>query len=382
MTDALFSASSLLLAVALARASTVQEFGEFALAMVMYLFAIGLIRSAVTDTILSSVRTRQNLRRGFERASVGGFVGAALFATAGLLMPSHYFLIVGLSLPGLVALDYIRVTYTSMYRSGTAMLLGLGWGICVGGVSIAAILTPLSPTFVFAMWGCSGALIGAIAWAATRMPLWPRWQKNLSETRAAAWFSLDYVAGSGGSLLSTSLVGALVGAPVIAALRGAGTLLGPVNLVSTTARSLVLPYLTNARKGGGDNERRSAIVVTVGLVLAVMPLAAVVVFLPSNIGVEVLGATWLIAQPIILPLAIESLAALGGSIAAAGHRSQFAGARAVVLRLSVGGLRPFVVVVAGTNFGAGGAAWSMAILSIVNLGLWWGSYIQLTKRDQ
>jgi O-antigen/teichoic acid export membrane protein len=381
LVDGLFSVSSLLLAVAVARSSGIEEFGAFGLATVLYLFSMGLIRAAVTDTTLSLSASKENLHSGFQRATLMSlFIGGILVA-GGLVAGSHYLVIVGVSTPGLAALDYIRVTNSAMYRPLAALLLGASWTTCVFAISIAALVVPVAPLVVFAVWSGSGSIIGLVAWVSGRFPWRPQWRRNSRHTRAAAWFSVDYLAGSGGSLMSTSLLGGVLGTSVVAALRGAGTVLGPVNLLSTTARSLTLPYLTRARSNGGAHEIRSAALVTAVLMLAVSPLAIIILFIPYDIGVELLGESWVVVAPVLAPLAIESAAALAGSVASAGHRSKLAGGRALSLRLTVGIVRPVAVVAAGTALGAVGAAWTMAAISILNVILWWASYWQLTRSD-
>ena len=380
--DALFSLSSLLLAVAIARASSVEEFGAFGLAMVLYLFTVGLIRAAVTDTTLSLGPSKEDLHTGFQRAILMSLVIGGVLTTGGLITGLHFVSIVGITTPGLVALDYIRVTHSAMYRPLAALWLGVSWTLAVFVISVTALLLPAEPLIVFAMWSGSGAIIGLVAWSVEQFPWRPLWRRNERATRAAVWFSLDYLAGSGGSLVSTGLLGAVLGPSVVAALRGAGTVLGPMNLLSTTARSLALPYLTRVRVGGAAHEIRSAALITGSLMLGVLPLAILIMFMPDGIGIELLGESWHVVAPVLVPLAIESAAALAGSVASAGHRSKLAGARAVSLRLSIGIFRPIAVIAAGTACGASGAAWMMAAISILNVILWWASYWQLTRRDE
>ncbi|MDT0193790.1 hypothetical protein Q9R30_00290 [Arthrobacter sp. AB6] len=380
--DGLFSVSSLLLAIAIARSSSVEEFGAFGLATVLYLFSMGLIRAAVTETTLSLGPSKVDLHNGFQRAILISLVIGGVLIIGGLITGMNFVLVVGISTPGLAALDYIRVTHSAMYRPMAALWLGLAWTISVFAIGVTALLVRVEPLTVFAVWSGSGAVIGLVAWALGRFPLRPLWRRNERDTRAAAWFSVDYLAGSGGSLVSTGLLGAVLGASVVAALRGAGTVLGPMNLLSTTARSLALPYLTRARLRGAAHEVRSAALITSALMLAVLPLAAILLLIPDAFGAELLGESWEVVAPVLAPLAIESAAALAGSVASAGHRSKLAGARALTLRLTVGIVRPVAVVAAGTAAGAVGAAWMMAAISVLNVVLWWASYWQLMKSDE
>lgn len=378
--DGLFSVSSLVLSVAIARSSSVSDFGSFALAMTVYLFSIGILRASVTETVLSTTIAPARIRDGFRRILSISAAGAACIVVISWIFTQPYLLILGLCLPGILALDYIRVTNALLSNVRVAISLGLLWSICVLAIGVTVLIFPLPALVVFSMWGFTGAVIGIVAAFRLRLPLVPRWRRDVKVTRSALWFGADYIAGSGGSLLTTTLLGGIFGPPILAALRGAGTILGPANLLSTTTRSFALPYLSRAREVGAGHEFKQAAVVAVVSMFSMSPLLLVVIFLPPQIGVALLGETWAVAGSVVLPLAVESLAALGGAVAAAGHRSRLAGSRSFYLRLSTAIIRPIVVIYCAVQGGAEGAAWSMAGLAILNFAVWWGSYFLLCRR--
>jgi O-antigen/teichoic acid export membrane protein len=365
--------------IAIARKADILEFGAFGLAMALYLLMVGLVRAAVTDTTLSLERSNVLLRSGFQKALLLSLFGGLAMVLVGFLTSVSFYWVLGMALPGLIALDYIRVTNSAMYRPWISLSIGIAWTCCSLAISITALVQPISPSWLFGLWCASGALIGGVSWAFSRLPALPVWRRSKDEDRAAVWFSIDYLAGSGGALLTTGLLGATLSPALVGALRGAGTLFGPANLLATTARSLSLPYLTKARASSDSGELRAAVLVTVALVLAMMPILLVIVFLPSEIGVQLLGETWALASIVLLPLAIESVLALVGSVASSGHRSRLAGGRAVILRLSMGACRPILVFLAAATWGAQGAAWGMVLISCINVVAWWASYIHLTK---
>jgi hypothetical protein len=103
--------------------------------------------------------------------------------------------------------------------------------------------------------------------------------------------------------------------------------------------------------------------------------------IPDTWGHQLLGDSWTVAKLALLPLSFEALLALVGGIAAAGHRVAFASIRTLVLRLSVGIPRPFIVLGCAVVWGISGAAWSMAAISAVNALLWWASYRLIVRRQ-
>ena len=48
-----------------------------------------------------------------------------------------------------------------------------------------------------------------------------------------------------------------------------------------------------------------------------------------------------------------------------------------MIRIAVGVPRPIIIVFAGYQYGALGAAWAMSAIAVVNAVLWWFSYLRL-----
>lgn len=377
--NGMISISSLMLAVAIARRSSVDEFAAFAVAMTVYMMANGIIRAAITETTLAIEPSRFYDKVGFERANLVSLIAGGSIVVLGWFVGSWYLAVVGMCFNGLTSLDYSRTVNAALHRSGVALAQGVAWSVAVIGVSGVSLILPLQGTTVFAVWAGGGAILGYVSMVQAKYPVVPRWSSDPRHDKAAAWFSLDYLAGSGGSLLSTNLLAIVLGSAAVGAVRGAGTILGPVGLVSTTARSLSVAYLSRARSVSTQHEFRSAVAVAGTLTVIVAPLAVAITFIPHRLGRQLLGQTWESVSPVLLALAIESVLALVGSVAAAGHRARLAGARTLTLRLIVGIPRPMIVAVAALSFGIEGAVWSMAAIAAVNVVLWWFSYWRLTR---
>jgi O-antigen/teichoic acid export membrane protein len=378
--DGLFAIASLVFAVSIARASTVDEFGSFAFAMTVYLFANGIIRATITETTLSAIPNRGVLRDGFQRAVLVSFVTSVVFLIVGSLWSMPFIFVLGLCLPGIIALDYVRLTNALINDPRIAIALGMVWAAAVLALGLAVFFIPVPAISAFAFWGATGALMGIVAAVHGGLPWMPAWRRDARGTRNAIWFGADYIAGSGGSLLTTALLGGVFGPTILAALRGAGTILGPANLLSTTTRSLSLPYLTRARLLGPRHEFRRAVVAATVSMSFVAPLLVVMVLIPPHIGTALLGQTWAVAAQVLIPLSLESLLSLGGGVAAAGHRSRQAGSHSFFLRLFPAIARPIVIIYFAIQGGIQGAAWAMAGLALVNLVIWWTSYFIMCQR--
>ena len=236
------------LTVSIARQSTVQEFGEFAMTMVVFVLAMGMIRAAVTDTTLARVASTRVRDECFRRGSLLAICMGISATVGGLLSSNLYLLVLGCGMHGLFALDYNpRVTNTAMYRAQTAWWPSALWSSIVIAVAVVALITPIEPWAVFLAWSIGGAVLGYASASAQHYPWKPGWPRDRQATRAAGIFSLDFLAGSGSASLTSTILGAILGAPIVGALRGAGTLFGPATLIASTCRSVAIPYLIRAR---------------------------------------------------------------------------------------------------------------------------------------
>lgn len=378
--NGMFSLASFILSIAVARASSVEGFAAFSFAMVAYLFVSGLMHSALTDTALSRPDDRLTLERAVQRASLLGLGSGVVLVVWGVLSGNNYLLLFGLAAHGLLLMDFQR-TFDSAAGSALRSALGTSvWSLVTLIAGAVAIFAHLPPLVVFGTWCVAGALCGYGTAAVTRMRLHPWWQREREDTRAAGYFTGDYLIGQGGIHLTTGLLGIVGDARVLGGVRGAGTLLGPMNLVATTASSLMLPFL--ARDNSDPlKQRRSAIAAVAVQVSVLAPLLVAVQFIPDALGVQLLGETWHVAALAILPLSIDSIFSVATGVAISGHRVNFAGARSIIMRLALGVPRPFVVLFGAYQWGVVGAAWMMAAFAVISAVAWWASYWDLGQRQ-
>src|SRR4051812_47747077 len=130
------SITSLLLAVAIARGGSAWEFGQFSIAMAVYLFGIGLIRAAITETTLAVEPTSEVNTRGFRRAALVSLLASVGMLIVWLLAHNVYLVILAVTLNGLVCLDYVRTVEAALYRARTSLVQGTVWSAATAIVSI------------------------------------------------------------------------------------------------------------------------------------------------------------------------------------------------------------------------------------------------------
>ena len=283
VSNGMVSLASFILSISIARVSSIEVFAQFSFAMVTYLFLTGLNKAALTNTALSRPDDRNAHGRSLKRSSLVSLIAAALIFVSAFISANSFLLVLALTLPGLVILDAVRIYNSAAENPRLSLVLSIIWSSATVAVGVTSLFYPLYPVSVFVIWALIGCICGYIGAFASKTSVLPVWKKERSESSAAVVFSADYLVGSGGAQVTTGLLGALADTAILGAIRGAGTLLGPVNLVSTTARSLLLPFLS--RSSNSENGRfRSAVAATVVQASVLTPLLVVLQFIPAWLG--------------------------------------------------------------------------------------------------
>lgn len=366
---------SLALNVAVARSVSASEYGQFAMAFLGIMFMSGALRAALTETAIANHAQIETVRRVFCRLSAAGIFLTVLIVVTSLITSSLLIFWVGLAIHGYTLFDSIRIyegavgDVQASRRMGVVSFLGL---LVVSGI---VVTTTISMHFVFALSMTVFVSIAYFTLWRLRIDAIPRWGKARNETKTAILFSLDYAVGSGGALVSTGLLGVVFSPVYVSGLRGAGTVLGPINIISSAARSLIIGHLSNFSIQGDLRERREAVRLTIILSLGALIMASPIVLLPDSIGAVLLGDTWPPASKVLLPMAIESILALITAVPASGLRMRGAAGMSLTMRVIIGVPRPFIIIWAGVHFGLSGAAWAMTIIAALNAVIWWIGYL-------
>ncbi|WFE39490.1 hypothetical protein [Micromonospora sp. WMMD998] len=372
----LSSGGNLLVAITVTRLESIGGVGEFALAFTFYVLGSGLVRSMVTEAVLAAGSGVPSAAR---RVTLLGTACGAALGAAGAAVGSPYLVLVGLALPGLVLYDYAKAIAVGVGTPSGALFQEVAWAAVTGCAVLAGLFRLVDAPSVVAGWAFGGALIGVVVGVRRGYALWPGWRVGRAESRVAVGFGTQFLLTTGSAQLSLSAVAAFAGTSVVGALSAGRTLLGPVNLVLSTAATLTLPYLARTRAGSRAVRTRAAVRVTLVVTAGVLPMTVAVALLPDAVGRLLLGPNWGLARSLLVLLALESLFAVPAAVGFAGLRVERASRRAILLGVLLGGLRVPVVVVAAVLFGATGAAGALAFLALVSAVAWAGSYLLLLR---
>lgn len=370
------------LAFVVARSVDAPAFGAFAVSFLVFSLFIGVARGLVGQPlgIRFSGATPQE-----SRAAVAAGTGTVLALTvpAGVALVAGGLLVggdlgaalwsLGAVLPALVLQDACRMAFFAQGRAALAAANdGLWAAVQFGAVAVLLSAGHDGVAELVIAWGGSAALCAVLGLAQLRVRPRPgaalRWVRDHRDV--SGYLVAEYLLGAGafhGGILG---VGALVGVEDIGALRAAQVLIGPLGILASAISTFGLPEISKRRRLSSSTRWRVAAAAGALMLAASGAYTAVLLLVPHDVGVDLLGDTWVGAQDVLLPVALGSTAAgaaLGPAVViyALGHtRATF---RLMVLEAPL----VLTLLLVGSRLdGARGAAWGLCIDQVVLVPLW------------
>lgn len=312
------SSTNALLSIVVARSVNAFEFGAFALAFLVFAFAVGLVRALVTDPLLIAHSGDEPAARRTACAQaagaslvLGGLAGALCLAGAVLApeAPGRVLLVLAVVLPGLLLQDAWRRAFFAIGRPDATFVNDLVWSVlqlsCV--MLLLRAGQPEVPPLVL-VWGLSGALAAILGCLQIgRVPRPVQGMRWLWEQRTLGGrLGMDFLISQGVFTVALAVISATAGLTVVGAIRAAQVLLAPVQVMLLAVSSLALPLLATAR-AAPPRFRRLLRSVTTGAagctVLYCIPLLVV----PDSVGWRLMGASWGGASSVLPLLSAQML---------------------------------------------------------------------------
>ncbi|MCL3862915.1 hypothetical protein [Actinotalea sp. K2] len=338
----LSSASNALVLVAFARSSGVEQFGRLALIFLILTTLLSLTRGFLgVHLVRLGGDHRRLVVEGRFAVATGILLGLTVSLVAILVCyaigaaPAVW--VLALAPPFIIWQDVLRYYSVASGRAGSAVLSDGLW--CVGSVAavvLTALSTQVSPFHISLLWVSSAA--AALLVLATTVPLPPRWRglrEWMADGRAErSSFGLEGVVSALNSVAVLAVVTAILGLSATAALRGAGTIIGPLSLLMSALPLVVIPELA---RGGAAHDGREAWrrLRWWGLSISLLALSigVIALVLPSSVGTALLGETWPYAQRVLPLMALEYAALAWLHAAGAGFRLLGQGRRLLSIRV-------------------------------------------------
>ncbi len=388
--QAFSSLTNFVLSAVVARNTSPDGFGAFALIFSTYVLVVGIARTMTTLPIVvrfSAVDDRT--WRGAAAATTGsafmlGILGGLAAAGVALAFPGGRasLLVLAVCLPGLLLQEAWRHAFIARGKPSAAFLNDLVWAVAlVPGMVLAARNSTSPAPFVLA-WGVSGSLAAVAGIAQARvLPrpsvafAWLRDHRDLS-TRAVG----EFVANTGSTQLVIYATGALGGLAAAGALRGGQVLLGPLNTAFQGIWIVGLAEFVRVLRWRPHLFTRVAIGLSLLLGMGAVAYAVTFLAFGDTLGPIVLGKTWEQARSVLLPLSLAAVAWglwLGATV---GLRALQEFGRSLRVRSIVSGLNVIGGLVGAVLGGATGAAWGLGITYMLGVGLWWREFAKARRK--
>lgn len=370
------------LTIGLARVVSAGEYGAFALSFTIFALVQSVSKAVNNEVIVIAYagrdpheQKRAALLAASGAVSVGAVSGAVAFF-AGVLTGGSVglcLMAMGLCLPALMFQDHWRSTFIAFGRPRNAFFLDLLWAVLWASAFAVLIQYGVRTAALFVMvWG--GAALVAGLWGAAVERTGLAWRGTLDWFRTHREISVPSMANTFATLGSLQiaflLISVLGSVEDLGALRGAQTLLGPLNIVGFALLSFAVPELVRAQLG-----RRAlmgaALAMSGVLLVVTIVWGAILLSLPPAIGRELLGDTWAGARE-TLPGLVLYLCLSNCTIGAAALMRSLNRVKSVLMITSVLGPLIIVCALAGVLLaGAPGAAFGFAVAGGLMVVPWW-----------
>jgi hypothetical protein len=381
----LSSMTNLVLSVSVARAVAPSEFGVFALGMAAYWMTLTVARSITSQPLVARYSAAEDATwREAATSSLGAVVVIGLLCAFGLAVAGivvagalgSVLFAIATCLPALVLRDGYRFAFFAKRRGRSAFLNQLLWSVLLlSGLTAATLLAPPSVITTILIWGASGAIATAVAILQARLvprPMrawgWWRGERDIAVPYAAEAF----VTTATGQIYLYG-VAAIAGISAVAAVRGAEVILGVLQVVLQGAQLTAVPQGVHALRTSPDRLRSR--ILSLGIALATLSAlwGAAAILLPENVGSFLLGSTWPRTHEVLVPMTLLYVAGSASVAASVGLRALAAAARS--LRASaIGAVIVIVGATGGSNFGATGAAWGLAVGGLLHVAVFWRQF--------
>jgi O-antigen/teichoic acid export membrane protein len=340
------SLTNFLLNIFVARTLGAEQFGAFTLAYVTYGVAINASRGLSIEPLLvrfsgTDVKTWRRATSGSTGTALLVGLGTGICAlgaaqviggTTGLA-----FLGLGLILPGLMLQDSWRYAFFAVGKGHHALINDVLWAVVEIPVLLVLKVTGHANVFWFVIaWG-AGAYVGAVVGAFQAMVA-------PSLKRALSWltthrdlgprFLLENCGGNAADTLRSYTVSSLLGLESVGYMQSANVLMGPFKILSFGIGLVTIPEAAALMRRAPKKAVLYCAGVSIGQsALAVLWTVALLIGLPLGLGHLMLGSLWRKAYPLVLPTALTIVSGCASSGSSTGLHAMGAAKRSLRVAL-------------------------------------------------
>lgn len=369
------SGGNLVLALVVARTSTPEELGAWAVSYVGYMVALSFTRSVASMPMMLDRRStdveqeKRTLVGGLSTAATTGAIAALVMFVAGVFFDAgrEVCWAFAIAMPALMVQDAARYVFFRNLRPQLAAASDGLWLVLqvLAFVGLAQLGHNDAASATLA-WGLTGAVSAVASLVVLRA--WLSVRAAITYTVEHSWVSGRLVADAILVTLSTNalplVVASVSGLAAAGALRAAQTLMGGIGLVTAGLTPTMTVESVRSLDSGGD---AYALLWRWCLIIgaAASAYGILVLLLPDALGQELLGVNWWDAQPLLLALVLQAV--LRGPFTGVPILLRAWNDLNAALWLRVQTCVPALVIpaIGSWQWGAEGAAWGIAVAALV-----------------
>jgi O-antigen/teichoic acid export membrane protein len=376
--QAVNTATNFALVVFVARSSSAENFGAFAVVYALYAFTVAITQALVGETFLVTTDRASPMWRRTAAAATGAAVIVGLIAALplvgfALVAESRYdelLLLLALALPALLVQDTTRVVHIASGHPSRAAVNDLAWALLQASAFVAlAVADRQDIRLLFLAWAVPGVACAALGCVQLRAR--PStvaglgWMKE--HRRLGGSYALESLAYAGSNQLTTLAVATAGGLPAAGALRAGQSIYGPANVPLLMLR---LVGIAEARAAivRGRHELRAMVryLGAAGTAIGAAVLVAVLL-VPDSLGRWLFGETWMLASALLVPLGLQKIA-IGYSAGSFAGLRVLQAARLTLMLRTFGALTTFSGGVVGAIVAsAEGCAYGLLVGSLAGI---------------
>lgn len=377
----LSAVSNVALTVVIARSADVDGFGQFAVAFLIFSLLVGFARSVIGQPLQvrasdETASHRRDYQEALGASVIIGAIGAILLALTAAVIRAHLgktLLVVGLCLPLLLLQDTCRFVFFSSDRANRAAANDALWTLVEFVLLGIMVQVGIRDAAVLALaWGVGAAV--AAMYGMYQLGLLPVFASAASwvwrQRDLGGYFAAEFVLGQGAGQASVLLLGFVGTTSGLGSLRAAQVLLGPLAICGAAAFTFTIPEVARRPNLSGSRRQQISWLVAAAMGAVTALYAGVLLLLPDQLGVALLGDTWRGASQVLLA---ASAAAFANAVSTGPAAVMYGLGRARAtfgLHLLAAPLIPIGVLLGNALGSTSGAAWGIAIASAIVVPAW------------
>ena len=218
------------------------------------------------------------------------------------------FIALGLTLPGLASAGWLAlgVLRRRPWVEGLPERPCLGLRVVPGARGAGRATGHTSVFWLTLSWGGSATIAAVVGVFQTRIRPRPRMARSWwrEHRDLGPRYLTEAAANTGASQAAWYGVGIVAGLSAVGAVRAALLMFGPLQILSTGIGLVAIPEGVRLMNRSLSDLELGAVAMSAGLAIVAIGWGGVLLLIPESFGVWLMGSTWDVVVPLLLPLAV------------------------------------------------------------------------------